>query len=60
MKFDSRSRRFVSLTRTMSPDGRYSVLDAIDNEGNAWWLIAAEDDLVVPDDWSPLTPLPQS
>jgi len=58
MKLDSRDRRFVSLARTISHDGSYAVLDAIDNEGNAWWLVIGDEK--APDDWTQLQPLPQS
>ena len=46
---------FVSLTRTVLPYTRY-VLDAIDADGRAWWLIAG--DLDAPEDWTELLPLP--
>ena len=31
-------RRFASLTRTVNPDGAHT-LDAIDQDGRAWWLV---------------------
>jgi hypothetical protein len=51
----SRSRQFASLTRTPTPQGS-TVLDAIDTDGRAWWLVLGDDG--APDDWSELKPLP--
>ena len=48
-------RRFVSLTRTQMPEG-YLVLDAIDTDGRAWWLVRGVDE--APDDWTELRRLP--
>jgi hypothetical protein len=52
---ESRLRRFASLTRTPTPQG-YIVLDAIDTDGRAWWLVSG--DSSAPDDWTELEPLP--
>jgi hypothetical protein len=52
---ESRPRRFVTLTRTPTPQG-YTVLDAIDTDGRAWWLVIGND--AAPDYWSELEPLP--
>jgi len=51
---ESRPRRFASLTRT--PRQVFTVLDAIDTDGRAWWLILGDD--AAPDDWTELEPLP--
>jgi hypothetical protein len=51
----SRPRRFASLTRTVLPDGAHT-LDAICEEGRAWWLIVGNDK--APDTWGELPPLP--
>jgi len=48
-------RRFISLTRTPTPQG-FTVLDAIDTDGRAWWLVLGDD--AAPDDWTELEPLP--
>jgi len=52
---EQRPRRFASLTRTPTPQG-FTVLDAIDNDGRAWWLVLGDD--AAPDDWTELEPLP--
>lgn len=49
--------RFTSITRAVDPLGRYSMLDAIDEQGCAWWLIAGCDD--APETWTRTIPLPQ-
>lgn len=49
-------RRFVSITRTVILNG-YHIIDAIDDDGVAWWRVIAnfsENDV----DWTRLTPLP--
>lgn len=46
---------FVSLTRTVLPDTSH-VLDAIDADGRAWWLIVGNPD--APEGWTELLPLP--
>ncbi len=46
---------FTSLTRTVNPDGSH-VLDAIDADGRAWWLLVGNDD--APEGWTELLPLP--
>ena len=48
-------RRFASLTRTPTPQG-FTVLDAIDADGRAWWLVLGDD--AAPDEWTELEPLP--
>jgi len=48
-------RRFASLTRTPTPQG-FTVLDAIDTDGRAWWLVLGDD--AAPDEWRELDPLP--
>ena len=52
---DLRPRRFASLTRTILPNGVHA-LDAIDDDGRAWWLIVGNDE--APDTWTELQPLP--
>lgn len=48
-------RHFISLTRTVSPDGTHT-LDAIDQDGRAWWLILGNDE--APETWTELQLLP--
>ena len=45
-------RRFVHLSRTVHEHGH--TLDAIDEDGRAWWLITGMDDK----EWTELQPLP--
>jgi hypothetical protein len=52
---EQRPRRFVSLTRTVNPDGTHT-LDAIDQFGRAWWLVVGNDE--APASWTELQPLP--
>lgn len=53
----SPSRRFVSLSRTyFGPHGSAYVLDAIDDDGRAWWLVVGVDG--APTRWTTLPPLP--
>ena len=49
--------RFISITRTIDPLGRYSTLDAIDEQGRAWWIVVGCDD--APETWTRTIPLPQ-
>jgi hypothetical protein len=53
---DSPPRRFANLTRTVCQNSRTHVLDAIDDDGRAWWLIVGNDE--APDTWAELQPLP--
>jgi hypothetical protein len=46
---------FISLTRTVLSDTSH-VLDAIDADGRAWWLIVGNPD--APEGWTELLPLP--
>ena len=47
-------RKFASLTRTVTDFGH--VIDAIDEDGVAWWMITSPDG---PEpEWHQLTPLP--
>jgi len=48
-------RHFTSLARTVNPDGTHT-LDAIDQDGCAWWLILGNDE--APEGWTELQPLP--
>ena len=49
--------RFISIKRTMHPLAHWAVLDAIDQDGCAWWLMIGCDD--APETWTRTTPLPQ-
>lgn len=49
-------RRFASLTRTVETQRGFTVLDAIDTDGRAWWLVLGND--AAPDGWTELDPLP--
>lgn len=52
------SRRFVSLQRTVHT-ANIHTLDAIDDEGRAWWLILdPSGDCGAPLEWTELIPLP--
>ena len=46
-------RRFVSISRTVQPAGH--TLDAIADDGTAWWKVLGSDDQT---DWHQLSPLP--
>jgi hypothetical protein len=46
---------FISLTRTVLFDTSH-VLDALDADGRAWWLIVGNPD--APEGWTELLPLP--
>lgn len=48
-------RRFISITRTVQTNGLHT-LDAIDDDGRAWWLVVNSDD--APDEWTETQPLP--
>ena len=48
-------RHFAHLTRTVNPDGTHT-LDAIDQDGRAWWPILGNDE--APEGWTELQPLP--
>lgn len=48
-------RRFASLARTRRLDGTH-LLDAIDQDGRAWWLIQGNNK--APETWTELQPLP--
>lgn len=51
-------RRFVSLQRTVHSSNVHT-LDAIDDEGRAWWLILdPSEDCGAPLGWTELLPLP--
>jgi len=53
---ESRRRRFVSVSRTMTSASTIQSIDAICEEGRAWWLtIGSYNDH---EDWSELRPLP--
>lgn len=52
----SPDRRFVQITRAIDPDTGFHTLDAIDNDGRAWWLIAGNPH--APEQWTELRPLP--
>ena len=50
------TRRFVHLSRAVWYHSNVQTLDAIDEDGRAWWLIVGRDD--VPTEWTELKPLP--
>ena len=50
-------RRFVYISRTVNANGAHT-LDAIDDDGRAWWLVVGPDDIIAPETWTELQPLP--
>lgn len=48
-------RRFVHLSRTLQQSGA-NTLDAIDEDGRAWWLVVGIDE--APTEWIETLPLP--
>ena len=48
-------RRFVAITRTVNANGAHT-LDAIDDDGRAWWLVVGVDG--APETWTELQSLP--
>jgi hypothetical protein len=48
-------RRFVQISRTVQANGAHTI-DAIDDDGRAWWLVAGHED--APEEWTELLPLP--
>jgi hypothetical protein len=56
-KTPMRPRRFKSITRTVNRFGSHT-LDAICEEGRAWWLIVGDDE--APEVWTELLPLPDA
>jgi hypothetical protein len=51
-------RRFVTLTRTVNPNGTHT-LDAIDQFGRAWWLIVGNPICSLEQHcWTEMLPLP--
>jgi len=53
---ESRCRRFVSVSRVLSQHND-AVIDAVCEEGRAWWLVLGPDN--APDNWTELLPLPR-
>jgi hypothetical protein len=53
----SRRRRFVSISRHQNPDGSHT-LDAICEEGRAWWLVLGIDE--APLNWTESLQLPKT
>jgi len=51
-----RFRRIVQITRAIDPDTGFHTIDAIDNDGRAWWLVAGNPH--APEEWTELRPLP--
>lgn len=49
-------RKFVSVRRTIDAETGYHILDAIADDGSAWWMVIGEEEVL--DGWCPLTPLP--
>lgn len=55
-KIEANRRRFAyPPRRTVTADG-ITVLDALDTDGRAWWLVVGHDE--TPDYWTELQPLP--
>lgn len=50
-------RRFAYISRTVNANGAHT-LDAIDDDGRAWWLAVGPDDINAPETWTELRPLP--
>jgi hypothetical protein len=48
-------RRFASITRTVGINYTHTI-DAIDQDGRAWWLVLGESG--APETWTELLPLP--
>jgi hypothetical protein len=48
-------RRFASITRTVGINYTHTI-DAIDQDGRAWWLVLGE--IGAPETWTELMPLP--
>jgi hypothetical protein len=54
-----RRRRFVSISRTVHLDAtNVHTLDAIDDQGCAWWRVLNLEDWNHCPEWIQLTPLP--
>jgi len=53
---ETRRRRFVSINRVLSQHND-ALIDAICEEGRAWWLVIGSDN--APYNWSELRPLPE-
>jgi len=51
------SRRFVFITRTIRPSGGH-VLDAIADDGTAWYAVLQRDAGLSVSSWQPHPPLP--
>lgn len=49
-------RGFVHITRVIDPVNGYHTIDAIDEDGRAWWLIRGNSH--APDQWVETLPLP--
>lgn len=52
----SEPRRFTGITRTNHRYLAHQTLDAIDQDGRAWWLVLGSDS--APEEWTELKPLP--
>lgn len=49
------ARRFVSIQRSIGINYTH-IIDAIDQDGRAWWLVLG--DSSAPETWTELQPLP--
>jgi len=49
-------RQFKSISRTVLPFDGGLTLDAVDEDGRAWWLIVGNDE--APHTWTEFPPLP--
>ena len=52
----NQQRRIVSLSRTIDQHNGFHTIDAIDEDGRAWWLVAGNEH--APEEWTELLPLP--
>jgi len=56
MKTAACDRQFAQIARSIDPENGFHTIDAIDNDGRAWWLIVGNEN--APDHWTELEPLP--
>ena len=49
------TRRFVSIKRSIGINYTH-IIDAIDQDGRAWWLVLGDSN--APETWTELQPLP--
>jgi hypothetical protein len=51
-------RRFVYIARFFDPDARTHVLDAIADDGTAWWRVIGDEEEFSDSGWCLMEPLP--